>query len=262
MSRFCSLCSSSRGNSLYIGGGDEGILIDAGIGFRAINSALASQGLSTSSLRGVLITHEHSDHIKGLPSLLRNLNLPVYASAGTLEYLCMHGYIPPGSTLVEFGCKQAIGGGEVTSFSISHDAADPVGFRFSLPDGRTASIATDLGAVTEQVRAAITGSDLVVLESNYDPGMLDFSSYPYHLKRRIKSSLGHLSNEECAKELTRLALSGTTRMILAHLSEQNNLPALAYQSATQALGAASLKENLDYIIKIAPPKSPMGVIAF
>jgi len=233
-----------------------------GISFRSLVNALDSQGLSLEEVKAVFITHEHSDHIKGLRTLLKKQNLPIYASGGTLEYLASSGHVPPGAVLVECSDSLSVGSLEVTPFPIPHDAEEPVGFRFALPDGRTVCFATDLGHITDSIRSKLTGCDLVVLESNYDKGMLDCSDYPYYLKRRIKSAHGHLSNDESARELVRLVKEGTTRIVLAHLSEQNNLPALAYQTVKQALLSSAMREDSDYILRVAPSKMPKEVLVF
>jgi len=262
MSRFCNLFSSSKGNCTYLAGGGTAVLVDVGVSYRALMGALASQGLSVGDLKAVLITHEHTDHIKGLPMLLKRLGLPVYASAGTLEHLCAQGLVPPGTILAEMCGTMQVGDLQVNAFPIPHDARDPVGFRFLMPDERSVAIATDLGHITDEVRRQITGCDLVMLESNYDPGMLAVSRYPYSLKRRIKGSHGHLSNNACAKEIIRLVQLGTTRLVLGHLSEQNNLPALAYETGRASLTAGGMKEQIDYILKVAPAHGPKELLVF
>jgi len=262
MSRFCSLFSSSKGNCTYLSGGATAVLIDAGVSFRAMMNALRLQGLSCDDLRAVLITHEHTDHIKGLRLLVERLGLPVYGSAGTLELLASNGHVPPGATLIECVGVQQVGELLVTAFDIPHDACAPVGYRFAMPDSRGVAIATDLGQITDEVRDHLTGCDLVMLESNYDKGMLECSRYPYYLKRRIKSSHGHLCNDVCAKEAARLVACGTTRLVLAHLSQKNNMPRIAYETGRASLSAAEMKEDYDYILKVAPAQGPQEVLVF
>lgn len=262
MSRFCPLFSSSKGNSTYLSGGGATLLVDAGVSLRQLKKALGEQGLCPDDLDGVLITHEHSDHIRGLAMLLKNYDIPLYASPATLEFLCAHGHVPLHSTINELTGVTDIAGIEVTPFETPHDACGSVGFRFVLPDSRTVAIATDLGHVTETVRRNIVGCDLVMLESNYDIGMLDCSSYPYSLKRRIRGKFGHLSNELCAQECIRLIHSGTTRLILAHLSEQNNLPVLARQVTKSLLDAGQMRENRDYTLEVAPARGEVRATVF
>lgn len=254
MSRFCPLFSSSKGNSTYLSGGGAHLLVDVGVSLRQLTKALGEQSLCPDDLDGVLITHEHSDHIRGLAMLLKHHDIPLYASPATLEFLCDHGHVPHGADIHALEETTEIAGIAVTPFETPHDACGSVGFRFLLPDCRTVAIATDLGHVTDTVRRNIAGCDLVMLESNYDIGMLDCSSYPYSLKRRIRGKFGHLSNELCAQECIRLIRSGTTRLILAHLSEQNNLPLLARQVTKSLLDADQMRENLDYILEVAPAR--------
>lgn len=262
MSRFCPLFSSSKGNAAYLSGGGTSLLVDAGISLRQLTLALGAHYLEPGDLSGVLITHEHSDHIKGLAMLLKKHRIPLYASPGTLDYLCANGHVPGGAAIAEILGPTVIGGIEVTPFDTPHDACNSTGFRFAMPDGRTVAIATDLGHVTDTVRQHIEGCDLVMLESNYDRRMLEVSSYPYPLKRRIRGDFGHLSNEDCAEQLIRLIRSGVTRLCLAHLSEMNNLPALARQVAKNALDGQSMRENLDYILRVAPARGQSEMVVF
>ena len=262
MSKLFPLCSSSKGNCTYLSGGGSAVLIDAGISLRALVSSLSAQGLSTDALGGILITHEHTDHISGLTALLKKTKLPVYASAGTLDFLIAGDFIPPDTTLIEVTSPFCVGELRVTPFPTPHDAAESIGFRFELPDLSTVAIATDLGHITDLIRACLTGCDVVMLESNYDRGMLDCSAYPYFLKRRIKGDLGHLSNESCAAEALRLVHNGTTRIVLAHLSEQSNLPALAHAVTRSVLQAQQMCENRDYILKVAPARSAQEILVF
>lgn len=263
MSRFCSLFSSSKGNSHYLSSGGTSLLIDAGVSVRTLLSALSQRGIGIGDIDAVLVTHEHTDHIRGLRTLLRRYPLSVYASPGTLEYLCVAGHIPPGTNLV--ACEDVpvqIGDIAVTAFPIPHDAIEPVGYRFSLPDQKEVAVATDLGHITERVREEITGCELVLLESNYDKRMLECSRYPYSIKRRIKGLLGHLSNDDCAREAVRLVQAGTTRLVLGHLSENNNLPQIAYETGKTLLGAADMREDYDYILRVAPARGPQELTFF
>lgn len=262
MSRFCPLFSSSKGNCSFISGGGTTLLVDIGISLRQLTHALECHELSPDQLSGVLITHEHSDHIRGLAMLLKKFDVPLYASRGTLDFLCTNGHVPGRAKVEELMVSTDIDGIEVTPFDTPHDACESTGFRFVLPDGTTAAVATDLGHVTDTVRRYITGCDLVLLESNYDRGMLDCSSYPYSLKRRIRGEFGHLGNEDCAAECARLIATGTSRLVLGHLSEQNNLPALARQVTKLTLDGEGMRENIDYILSVAPARGESHVITF
>ncbi|MDL2234365.1 MBL fold metallo-hydrolase [Ruminococcaceae bacterium OttesenSCG-928-L11] len=262
MSRLCPLFSSSKGNSIYISGGSTALLVDAGVSYKRLCNAMQARNLPMEDLQGILITHEHSDHIMGLEVLLKRLDIPVYASRETLEYLCASGKIPSGRTLVDCAGTFTIGDIEVTAFDTPHDAVHSLGFRFSMPDERVIGVATDLGHISGTVEHHLTGCDLILLESNYDQRMLEFGPYPYPLKRRIRSSTGHLSNDDCSETISRLIRSGSTYFVLGHLSEQNNLPEIAYQTSSQKLAEQSMRERLDYILHVAPAQGPGEVMAF
>ena len=150
----------------------------------------------------------------------------------------------------------------VRPFPISHDCAEGYGYRIQMPDGRKVAVATDTGVMTEEVREAVTGCDLVVIESNHDVRMLQNGRYPYYLKRRILSQTGHLSNDACAEELASLVKSGTTRLILAHLSRENNVPELAYETAKSTLAAAGMREGMDFLLSVAPRVNDKNVMLF
>ena len=262
MARFCTLYSGRSGNCTYVGGGRGGLLVDAGVSCKAILDGLAQVGAETSAIAGILITHEHVDHIRGLKVLLKKLKVPVYSAAATLDYLVRGGWLPPGAQLTELSSPMEIGGMEVVPFETSHDGAAPQGYRLTTGDGRRIGVATDLGQVTDGVDRALSGCDLVLLESNYDPGMLACGPYPYYLKKRISSQLGHLSNDDCAAQLVRLVESGTTRLVLAHLSQENNLPQLAFETARSELLAAGCRQGEDYLLQVASRKTPDPMIVF
>lgn len=206
MARFCPLFSGSNGNCTYISASDTAILVDAGRSCKQLLCALKERQIDPSSIQALLITHEHTDHISGLKVLVDKLKIPVYASQEVLAKLEWDNLLAPGTKTVplEHDSKVEIGGLWVNSFDTPHDSAHSLGYRVETQDGQCMVIATDLGYVTDQVREKLTGCDLVMLESNYDAGMLSCSSYPYYLKRRISSSMGHLSNEDCSLELARL----------------------------------------------------------
>ena len=263
MARICTLCSGSSGNSTYVGTGEAGLLVDAGVSCKGILEALESAGLAAERIQGILITHEHIDHIKGLRVLLKRLRVPVYASAEVLEYLARYGHLQPDTRVLELGkAPMEIGGMEVRAFRTPHDSVHSQGYSLVFPDECTAAIATDLGTVTEEVDAALAGRDLVLLESNYDRNMLLVGPYPYALKRRIQGREGHLSNEECAGQLVKMAQSGTTRFVLGHLSAENNHPGVAYQTAIAALQGCGLREGIDFTLTVAPRSQPGKMVIF
>lgn len=257
MAMVCPLYSGSSGNATFVGNSDGGILVDVGVSCKAVRTGLESIGQRLENIRAIFITHEHIDHIKGLKIILKNYRIPLYASAGTLDFLDRNDYLPP-------GCEVSIVSPEgqyiedmcITPFHTPHDAAESMGYSILTANDRRICIATDLGFVTEEVRQNLCGSDLVVLESNYDKRMLECGSYPYYLKRRILGQTGHLSNEHCAEELCFLALNGTTRFFLAHLSQENNVPELALQTAKAALSNGGFEYGTDYLLEVASRNSP------
>jgi phosphoribosyl 1,2-cyclic phosphodiesterase len=258
MTRFCALYSGSSGNCAYIESGGRGVLIDAGVSLRAIRQAVESIGGDMSRLSAVFITHEHSDHIRGLAVLASKYGVPIYANRGTSQGIlevCPR-IVPERLSLLETGCCVETEDMCVESFPTSHDSRESVGYHIVTSDGHSLTVATDLGCVGEDVMAAALGSELVMLESNHDIGMLETGRYPYFLKRRILSDHGHLSNNDCAETLTRLAESGTKHFILAHLSRDNNLPELAEETSKCALTALGAERGRDYTLEAAPRSCP------
>ena len=210
MAIFCPLYSGSSGNSTYLDAGESALLIDLGVSCRAAVTALQQLGADFSKLKGILITHEHSDHIKGLRVFLKKYPLPLYASEPVLEYLREHVELPAGLPMYEADPEGfCVGQMMVRPFATSHDSVGSLGYRISLPDGQELGFATDLGCYTEAVEEGLRGCRTVMLESNYDDGMILVSDYPYYLKRRIQSRSGHLSNSDCAAALPALAQNGT-----------------------------------------------------
>ena len=227
------LASGSSGNSILVSHGGTHLLVDCGISCLRIKKALAALGLSPNHLSGILITHEHSDHICGLETLFKQFHLPVYCSAGTGRQLAYRiAFLE--EVLRPFTPGEPFTLGELTvgPFATPHDAAESVGYTFT--DGaRKAAIVTDLGFVTGVVEQAVAGSHLMVVESNHDPDMVRSGPYPYYLKQRILGQHGHLSNADCAALCQRV---GANTVILAHLSAENNSPALALRTVRAALG--------------------------
>ena len=253
MARFCPLFSGSSGNCTYIGSADGGVLVDTGVSARRIECALREREIDPAAIRAVFITHEHSDHIAGLRVLVNRYGYKVYASAGTLDALVEMQALGENAefeVITDDGVEAA--GMYVLPFHTSHDSRESLGFRLHTADGRTMAVATDTGCMTDSLRGALVGCDLVLLESNHDIRMLENGPYPYYLKRRILGARGHLSNECCAAELPFLAQNGTTRFFLGHLSKENNFPDLAYNTALAALQQAGLREGKDFLLSVAP----------
>ena len=240
MARICPLFSGSTGNSTYIASPKGALLIDAGASFRALCTALTAAGGSIDEIKTVLITHEHSDHIKGLKTLL------------TLQSA---GIIPAGTDMITLESEKIteLSGFAVKRFSTLHDCEGSSGYTLLTADGRKISVCTDLGRVTDEVRNSLYGSDAVLIESNHDINMLKNGPYPPSLKIRILSDNGHISNNACAAELPELLRRGTKRFILGHLSRKNNSPLLALNAAEAALTDAGALNGRDYILTVAAP---------
>lgn len=252
MARFCSLFSSSSGNSTYIGSSDGGVLVDAGASAKQLTLKLDCIGVSPADIHAIFVTHEHSDHVSGLRVFASKHNIPVYMTQGTMDALKKNKIIN-GSFEAFVVPKEGIecGGQFVKPFKTSHDSAESCGYVVNTSDERKIAVATDTGFVTDETRSAVDGCDLILAESNHDIGMLRNGIYPYMLKRRILSDVGHLSNLACSEFVTELVKNGTTRIILGHLSKENNLPELAFQTSKSALDCAGAVQFKDYILKVA-----------
>ncbi len=254
MAKICSLFSGSSGNCTFIGSGKGGILIDAGVSARRICAALAQRQIDPACLQALFVTHEHDDHIAGVRVLAGQYHLPVFATEGTLLAMERKGALSDKVDAYILDLPQiAVGDMGVSLFRTPHDAAESCGYRVALPTGQTVAVCTDLGFVTAGVRQGIGGCDAVVIESNHDVDMLKTGSYPRYLKDRILGRLGHLSNDACAAELPALVEQGATRLILGHVSRENNLPALAERTALQTLAQCGMQRDRDFVLAVASP---------
>ena len=253
MAKFCSLYSSSSGNCTYIGTSSGGILIDIGVSAKRTEEALRGIGVDPCEIKAVFVTHEHIDHISGVRVFATRYSLPVYATEGTLDGMSYAGVFSKSRidayVMPENGTE--VNGIFVTPFRTPHDSIESCGYTAVTPDGKRLAVATDMGTVTDTVRNALCGCDLVLLESNHDVRMLQNGSYPYPLKQRILSDTGHLNNEKAAELAASLLDSGTTRFVLGHLSKENNIPGLAYETAKSAFSCMGAEENRDYILDVA-----------
>lgn len=261
MARICPLFSGSTGNSTYLGYKDTGILIDVGMSCKSVVTALQNIDCAAEEIKAIAITHEHTDHIKGLKTFLKKSGAMLLASGETLDTLADIDMIPSGIKTVAIEEKCFIGDIEISRFNTSHDCKGSSGYTFLLPDSKKVSVCTDLGVVTDEVRAAITGSNVILLESNHDVEMLKRGPYPPQTKLRIMSDVGHISNNTCATEVKRLFENGTERFILGHLSLNNNTPLLAQSVSESVLMDLGAKNGKDYLLKIARPKEN-GVTVF
>ncbi len=236
--RVCLLASGSKGNAVYIESRESRILIDAGLSGRELTDRLEGIGVAGSDLHGLLVTHEHLDHCRGLGPLARRFRLPVYIHPETRRALPGLGRI---DELREFdtGTAFQFRDLQIQAFPLTHDAAAPVGYVIETDEGKI-GIATDLGIATRLVVERLQGCRVLVLESNHDEEMLRDGPYPWPLKQRIRSHHGHLSNAASARLLQELLGEGLEAVFLAHLSEVNNLPTLAESSASELLGRQSI----------------------
>ena len=236
------LGSGSRGNAALVATARVRVLVDAGFSFRSLARRLAEIGESAEALDAVLISHEHSDHVCGLGTLARKIKTPVYMTGrtrGAIEW----GEKKPHVETFEAGAKLAIGDLEIETFTIPHDAVDPVGFTFR-QNGFKVGLATDLGYMTESIKRHLRGCDMLVLESNHDVEMLKVGPYPWFVKQRVMSRVGHLSNQAVSDFLASEFDHATRILVLAHLSGNNNHPEIARMFANQALrqaGAAATR---------------------
>jgi phosphoribosyl 1,2-cyclic phosphodiesterase len=251
MIKIISLGSGSKGNCVLINNGKNRLLIDAGLSVNAIYKKLRELGLALNDIDGVLLTHEHDDHIRSVEAL--SAFIPVYSHPDTLEYVANKYALPLRQQMeIEDQKYFNIGTFDILPFRISHDALHPYGFVINDCDSKMAYI-TDTGFISKGCMKLITGSNTVMIESNHDEELLQLGAYPYFLKKRILSEVGHLSNEECALTIANLIECGADKFMLAHLSEKNNLPELAYWTTTNYLKRKGI-DNKDYQLKIASQK--------
>lgn len=253
------LASGSTGNAVCFNMGKTKILIDAGISARRIEQGLDKIGLKASDLDAVLITHEHTDHVKGIDVFVRRHHIPVFARPKTWEMISCRDKLPSNCIRYlesELELKDIY----IKTFKISHDAVDPVGFCL-YSEKYKCVLATDLGVVTKEVEEAISLADLVILESNHDLAMLKNGSYPIYLKNRIVGNKGHLSNVQAGNLLARVKKKPNMRVFLAHLSQENNMPSIAYNTVSQILTEAGHEVGKDIFLKCTSAQQLCSYIA-
>ncbi len=244
MLNFCSLYSGSSGNSLLVSTENTNILIDAGVSSKKIETALNNLDVDPYKLNGILITHEHSDHIQGLGTFAKKFDLPVYVNQKTLDAMPKQKekIAEKNINIIKIEEKFEINDLKIKPFSIPHDAANPCGFCI-FKDNKKMSIATDIGHMTNGILKNLEDSLFVLLESNYDPEVLMYSKYPYPLKNRIRGPIGHLSNQDAGKTISCLLHSGLKQAMLGHLSKESNFPELAYKTVVEDLISNNYDEN-------------------
>lgn len=262
MAKFLSLFSGSSGNSTYIGDGESGILIDAGRTAKQLAEALSAREIDPAGIGALFITHEHVDHGQGIRVFASKYNVPVYATEGTIKGLWQKGYVNEKTELHVMKQEVQIDSLTVSSFATSHDTYEPCGYTVRTGDERKATVCTDTGILTDESKQALAGSDLVLLESNHELNMLLHGPYPYPLKMRVSGAKGHLSNDDCARELVKLVEGGTTRLFLGHLSRENNTPELAEQTALSAMQIAGMREGFDFTLGVCPPVNTKKAVIF
>ena len=249
--RVISLYSGSVGNAFVVSTPGATVLIDAGKNAKHLCMALGEVGISPDTLDAILITHEHSDHVSALPVFHKKHPLPVHIQAASAYRLANDPAVAPCLCLHPPIFTERFGDLRITSFPTPHDSRGSVGYRLELMDGDTVldrvGYATDIGYVSKDVEEGLVGCSTVILESNHDPDMLMNGPYPYDLKLRIASRRGHLSNPDSACLAARLCECGTKRLMLAHLSQENNTPDTAYDACVSAVGRA------DICIAVAQP---------
>lgn len=243
MIKFCNLFSGSSGNCTFLSTPDTNILIDAGMNCKKTIKALQEVGSSIEDIDAIIITHEHIDHIKGLPTISKKYEIPIYASFKTWKML-------ENLNVPEY-CKEVFTPNEqfevrnlnIFPFSIPHDAVDPCGFSIFF-ENKKVTIATDLGYIDDKLLMQMENSDILMLESNYDTETLKYNNkYPFVLKQRISGKNGHLSNDMASKAITHLCQKGVNNFILGHLSKENNFPELAYQTVINELQGNNISIN-------------------
>lgn len=247
--RFSVLASGSTGNALYIETDRVRLLVDVGLSGRQVVSLLGQIGVKPESLSAIIVTHEHSDHVKGLGVMARRFQLPVYANEGTWQALPANVGDIPGELrhYLTTGSVAVFGDLEVETFGTSHDAAEPMGLCFHYQK-RKLSLMTDLGYVSEKIKKTVCDSDILICEANHDVDMLRMGRYPWDVKRRILSDVGHLSNEDAGEAIVDILTDKPCDVYLAHLSRDNNMIDLARMTVSHMLEEAGIDVGKDVFL--------------
>jgi phosphoribosyl 1,2-cyclic phosphodiesterase len=258
--KFSVLASGSTGNCTYIGADGVNLLIDAGVSGKQIQAALEEIAVSGESIDAILVTHEHSDHIKGVGVMARRFQIPVYATEGTWRELdkVVEGIPESDRHVIKAGDKLEFGELTIEPFTISHDCNEPVGFNIYEGETKLTHV-TDLGYVSERVKETIAGADAYIFESNHDVEMLRVGPHPWNVKRRILSDKGHLSNEAAGEALSEVISGDTQDVYLAHLSPDNNVPELAELTVQTILQGAGIQVGEDVQLHQTYRKKPTPI---
>lgn len=261
----CSIASGSSGNCIYAGSSDSAVLIDAGISKKRILEGLNSFGQSLEGVDGILVTHEHSDHISGLGVLTRARDIPIYATAGTIDCILLKKSLKLSRS--QFVTIKAdddfyVGNLKIHPFGIYHDAAEPVAYKVMQGD-KSVAVVTDTGHYDDYIVDSVGRVDSLLLEANHDVRMLEAGPYPYALKRRILGDRGHLSNENSGRLLSRLLHDGIKKIFLGHLSKENNYDRLALETVRLEVDASGCRYKIrDFDLSVAGREKPTEKISF
>ncbi|WP_044749276.1 MBL fold metallo-hydrolase [Bacillus alveayuensis] len=255
--RFSVLASGSTGNAFYVETDRNSLLVDAGLSGKQMEQLFKQIERDMKQLSGILVTHEHSDHIKGLGVIARKYKLPIYANEKTWRAMeGLIGDIPTEQKFVfQMGTVKTFGDLDIESFGVSHDAAEPMFYVFH-HEGKKLVLITDTGYVSDRMKGIIKNADVFVFESNHDVEMLRMGHYPWNIKRRILSDVGHVSNEDAGLALADVIGDNTKRIYLAHLSQDNNMKDLARMSVTQVLASKGIIVGEQFDLYDTDPKIP------
>ena len=259
MFKFCNLYSGSSGNCSFVGTDNINILIDCGESQKKISDALESIGKNINKIDAIIVTHEHSDHVKNLGAISKKYNIPVYANEKTFENMLEQTSLIDEKNKKIFNTDDhfEIGDLKIYPFHIPHDAAEPCGYNIYNEDKKI-SIATDIGHMDNNILKKLEESQFLLLESNYEPEILKYAKYPYYLKQRIAGPNGHLSNQEAGLTITKLVYSGVNNIMLGHLSKQTNFPELAYKTVMEEIIKSKINSELS--LNVASRLKPSKVI--
>lgn len=259
--QFSVLASGSTGNAIYVETENQSFLVDAGLSGKQMQHLFEQIGRDIKKLSGILVTHEHSDHIKGIGVLARKHKLPIYANEKTWQ--AMNGLIGEIATEQKFvfqtGAVKTFGSLDIESFGVSHDAAEPMFYIFH-HEGKKLVLITDTGYVSDRMKGTISNADAYLFESNHDVSMLRMGKYPWNIKRRILSDVGHVSNEDAAFAMSDVVGDNTKRIYLAHLSMDNNMKDLARMAVTQTLESRGIIVGEQFSLYDTDPKTPTPLI--
>lgn len=255
--RFSVLASGSTGNAIYVENDEHAFLVDVGLSGKKMEQLFAKIDRDMKNLTGILVTHEHSDHIKGIGVVARKYKVPIYANEKTWQAMDGHiGNIPTEQRFIfNMETVQSFGSLDIESFAVSHDAVDPMFYVFHEND-RKLVVITDTGYVSDRMKGIIRGADSFVFESNHDIGMLQMGRYPWSIKRRILSDVGHVSNEDAAIAMSEVVFEKPTQIYLSHLSKDNNMKELARMSVSQILEEKGFIIGEQFELYDTDPKMP------